>query len=520
MDDAQSSDGAPAPVAPAAPAGPADWLGLPLTEIERLSKEARRPLGTPMLASLWRQLLKGGPVGQPDALAYRARELLDGGWSRDAAALLAKGPQGDLKLTLLAARAALSDGDGTSACPILKSVAAAEAIKLDQPYRTDFVSTAAFCAAATRDETQTALAADVIRESGLDRPITLAVLDGLGSGSAPELGDARVHDLVEARLLGLIRPVQMRDLSEKPAPALISLIAESPGDAPLARAEATEQTVLAHLAPASVLAEVYTAIEIAPDVRQNPLGQDAEGTLKRAILYQAATKESAMLRKSRYIRALLDETTREGFGYPAAALLADPVVALPRVGEISWFAETAVEVLIAAGRHAEAAAWITRDAELDTTGNRAGLGHWLVLADMGSGAREGRGEAMAELERAARAGLFTPDVLQRTVTVLDALEYNVPIPVWEMAGSGTQANDGDLPETGLLSKLQAAVQAGNRPQTVLLSVLALAKGGPSGAHQLVVGDVIRALRKVGMEREARTLAFEALYPLWPRRAGG
>jgi hypothetical protein len=55
---------------------------------------------------------------------------------------------------------------------------------------------------------------------------------------------------------------------------------------------------------------------------------------------------------------------------------------------------------------------------------------------------------------------------------------------------------------------------------VLLAVLALAKGGPSGAHQLALGDAIRALKRVGMEREARQLAFEALYPLWPRRAGG
>lgn len=479
-----------------------------------------QPLGSPMLAALWRQLLKGGPAGEPAQLTYRARALIEAGWTKDAATLLAKAPGDDLELAILHARAALAEADGTRACPILKTVPAAEAIKLDTAYRTDFVATAAFCAAATRDETQSALAADVLRESGIGRPVLLAVLEGLGSGAAPDLGNARVQDLAEARALGLLRPLTARDLDEKPAPALVAVAAESPADDPLARAEAVELAVRAQLLPASVLAEAYTGIEIAPGVRQNPLAQEAEGTLKRAILYQAATKESAMLRKSRYIRALLDETTREGFGYPAAALLADAVVALPKVGEIGWFSETAVEVLIAAGRRTEAAAWIGRDRELDTTGTRTGLGHWLVLADLGGGAKEGRAAAMVELERAAKAGLFTPDVLQRTVTVLDALEYNVPIAVWEMAGSGAQSDAGDLPETGLLSALQAALQENDRPRVVLLCVLALAKGGPPGAHQLAAGDAIRALKKVGMEREARALAFEALYPLWPRRAGG
>lgn len=515
----EASGDAPAAGQPASQ-GEAQWLGVPVAEIERMSKDMSLPLGSPMLASLWRQLLKGGPVGDPAALAYRARALLDGGWAKDAAALLAKAPGGDLKLTILHARAALAESDGTGACPILKAVPAAEAIKLDAAYRTDFVSTAAFCAAATRDETQSALAADVLRESGIDRPVMLAVLEGLGSGGATDLGGAGVRDLAEIRALGLLRPVTVQDLGDKPAPALVALAAESPSDDPLARAEATELAVRAHLLPASVLAEAYAAIEIAPEVRQSPLAQEAEGTLKRAILYQAATKETAMLRKSRYIRALLDETTREGLGYPVAALLADPVTALPEVGEISWFSETAVEILIAAGRRPEAASWIRRDRELDTTGARAGLGHWLVLADLGGGAREGRAEAMTELERAAKAGLFTPDVLQRTVTVLDAIEYNVPIPVWEMAGSGAQSDAGDLPETGLLSELQAAVQANDRPRTVLLAVLALARGGPSGAHQLALGDALRALKRVGMEREARALAFEALHPLWPRRAGG
>jgi hypothetical protein len=510
---------------PADGAGPladdhAKWLGLPLSEAERLAAEMPRPLGSPMLAALWRQLLKGGPKASADVLEFRARSLLEQGWAADASALLAPLTAAAPELAVLSAKAALATGDGSEACPILRRVPSAQAVELSKADRADFVSIAAFCAALTKDQTQAALAADVLREGGIERPVALAVLDSLSQGT--ELADANTGslDVIDARLLGLVRPVGAAELGDRPSPLTVAALAADATRDPEGRAEALELAFQAHLAPASQIADAYAAIEIAPEVRQNPLAQDTEGTRKRAVLYQAAAEESAMLRKSRYIRAMLDETTRAGFGASAGALLAEAVAALPQVGEIGWFAESAVEILIAAGRPVVAAEWIERDRELDTTGGRLGLGHWLVLADVAGAFRESRQTTLAELEPAVRAGVFPPDVLQRLVTVLDALEYNVPIAVWEAAGGGLQSDSGELPETGLLTELQDAARAGNRPRTVLLAVLALAKGGPSGAHQLALGDAIRALKRVGMEREARQLAFEALYPLWPRRAGG
>ncbi len=495
------------------------WLGLQLKEARRLEAEMPRPLGSAMLAALWRQLLKGGPESNAEVMAFRALSLLDQGWAADAASLLASLPTDDPAIALVAAKAALATGDGSQACPLLRRVPAAMAVKLDKTDRSDFVAMAAFCAALSKDETQTALAADVLRETGIDRPIALAVLDSLSTGTTPDLPTDRSLDLIDARLAGLVRPARRAELGDRPLPDAVAALTADPARDPESRAEAVELALAAHLLPASTLAEAYQAIELAPELLQNPLAQEAEGPLRRAVLYQAALEERAMLRKARYIRAMLDETSREGLGAGAAALLADAVEDLPQVGEIGWFAESAVEILVTAGRTADAQEWIRRDEDLDTTGGRLGLGHWLVLADIAQSGDVSRG-ALAELEPAIRAGVFPPDVLQRLVTVLDALEYNVPIPVWEAAGSGAQSDSGDLPETGLLSELQETARKGDRPRTVLLVVLTLAKGGPGGTHQLALGDTLRALKKIGMEREARQLAFEALYPVWPRRAGG
>ena len=47
---------------------------------------------------------------------------------------------------------------------------------------------------------------------------------------------------------------------------------------------------------------------------------------------------------------------------------------------------------------------------------------------------------------------------------------------------------------------------------------ALGPNGPEGANNLPLGDAIRALRKIGLEADARRLALEALLPVWPRYA--
>jgi hypothetical protein len=41
-------------------------------------------------------------------------------------------------------------------------------------------------------------------------------------------------------------------------------------------------------------------------------------------------------------------------------------------------------------------------------------------------------------------------------------------------------------------------------------------GGPDAAHLLALGDTLRALRRVGLETDARRIGVEALYAGWPR----
>ena len=105
------------------------------------------------------------------------------------------------------------------------------------------------------------------------------------------------------------------------------------------------------------------------------------------------------------------------------------------------------------------------------------------------------------------------------VTVLDALDITVPLRLWEAAGRIAQPSGGHLPETGVLGELAQAAQQKEAGRTILLVMRALGPDGPEGANALALGDSIRALKRTGLDADARRLAVEALYGAWPRTSG-
>ena len=134
------------------------------------------------------------------------------------------------------------------------------------------------------------------------------------------------------------------------------------------------------------------------------------------------------------------------------------------------------------------------------------------------GAAEPRGLHLPAVEALALRGGFSAPVLHRLATVLDALDYQVPMDLWHQASSTPQPNDGHLPETGVLTELQEASSRKEFARTLLLVMRTLGPKGPEGAHIIALGDAIRALKRVGLEADARRIGFEALFSAWPRTA--
>ena len=118
-----------------------------------------------------------------------------------------------------------------------------------------------------------------------------------------------------------------------------------------------------------------------------------------------------------------------------------------------------------------------------------------------------------------RRGRLSVDVLHRLATVLDALDIDVPMGIWEAAGRTPQPASGYLPETGVLADLAQSAQRKDTGRTVLVAMRALGPNGADGANILALGDAVRALKRAGLEPDARRVAFEALFAVWPRVPG-
>ena len=197
---------------------------------------------------------------------------------------------------------------------------------------------------------------------------------------------------------------------------------------------------------------------------------------------------------------------------PAARLLEPELKALAMTEETAPNAETAIEIALAAGDLKRAAAWV-RQAQ------NGALDHWLMLIEI-AGGRTGEAvdTGLKTTEQLALKGRFAPELLHRLVTVLDALEVDIPIPLWEAASRTPQPTKGHLPETGVLAHLKSAAAEKKFGLAVLLAMRTLGPDGSEGAHIIALGDSIRALKVIGLEADARRLALEALFASWPRQA--
>jgi hypothetical protein len=280
-------------------------------------------------------------------------------------------------------------------------------------------------------------------------------------------------------------------------------LAHDEGIPPEVRLAAAERAASLNIIDGEVLARVYR--EAAPAVAK----QAMSGPALRARLF--ATFETAPSAKIRAesISALLASARDQGIEVPIAQALARASAGLMDEPQAASFAETGVRVAALAGDEQSAWAWI------DAGGER--LRSWQLLLAASDPFSPRAEAALAEgVDLALRGGVSAP-LLHRLVTVLDALDYNVPMSLWDEAGKTPQPNDGYLPETGALTSLKRAADAGEVGRTVLMVAAVLGPNGAKGAHLIALGDAIRALKRVGLDTEARRLGFEALYAHWPTR---
>jgi hypothetical protein len=330
-------------------------------------------------------------------------------------------------------------------------------------------------------------------------------------GTKPKLVPDQPISLLDYRILDAVGAApDSADILEHASPSLLAALALDPNTQAGLKLTAAEAAARVNAITSEQLAADYRAQAVpsaAVDVSSEPV-------LRRAQLFVAAEGERTPLKKVRLIRSFLDESRHAGLYLTALRMMAPASDGVPLAPEIGWYAETGVEVALATADYQKARSWATFGAAVN--GNSA-LSHWLTLIDIADAQAPGdRDASLQYVESLAVHGRMDPTLLHRLATVLDALAYNVPIPLWEAASRTPQPAGGFLPETGVLSELQDAAKKREFGRTVLLTMQTLGPNGAEGAHMIALGDSIRALKRAGLEPDARRLGFEALFTSWPR----
>lgn len=491
------------------------WRGLDLKGLEDLLAVLQLPPRSPALHRLWRRVLLSSsapPTGAPDpdhSLALRLEALYRSGLVGDMQERLANVGSTAPLVRVLQARLDIGLGRKDDAC---RAVAELRAPSSGLPGRLkgEMQLLGGYCAAVAGDAAATGLAAELAREEGIAADLPLAVLAGVVAGSKPRLALPKSLLLLDYRFLQLVGPVDATQVFDKAEPALLAVIAGDKGSPARLQIAAAEAAMRLNALPADAIGEVYRRHAVSSAALADPAAHAADPLLRRALYFQAVELSRSPPQQARFMRAMIDDARRSGFGAQMGEVLAPHLARVPPLPDLAWFAELAVEIALVARDHGTARRWA----------EAAGASSpWLALCDLADPSRrEGRLPSLSAIEELAHRGRFDANALHRLATVIDALDIEVPLGLWDVASRQPQPSGGHLPETGVLADLGQAAKAKEVGRVVLLVMRALGPDGPEGANILALSDAVRALKAVGLEADARGLALEALLAVWPRQA--
>ena len=485
------------------------WTGLSAAQFAEAISVLELPPRSPALHDLWKRLIGSDtvPVSGVDGArftALRVEALERTGLIDDVAAVLARDPlaSSDPLLLALTARNEISLGNTERGCEIGKGLAAKQSA-LPGPTQADIVLINGYCAAAHGNKAAAAIQAGVMRELDLGGA-GADLLDAVAGGLKAEIPQGAKLSPLDYRVAALGPPLDRQTLISAAPPALLGVLAHDPRISPDIRLAAGE---------AGAALNVVSHQDLAAYYKLDGAGGDPSAQ-ERVRVFMSAESEPSPQDRTRAIRAFLDEARRAGLYWPGLMLMAEPVRALSPSHDLGWFAETAIEINLAAGNFEGARTWarLTDQQPGPSPSATQPHAHWMALidiADPAAGPQAGRN--LSAIDRR-----FDPALLHRLATVLDALGMERPLPLSEMVAATPQPAGGHLPDTGILSQLADASQKKQFGRTVLLVMRALGPEGASGAHMIALGDSLRALSRAGLKAEAHRLALEALLVSWPR----
>lgn len=477
----------------------------------RLASPTARALAVRLLTT--RAIAPAGSADGPGLLALRVERLVALGEAGLAGRLAALAPAAasDAALARAASEASFLQDDYAGACRHVERRARGSGDDYQQRAR-------AFCLLLSGDRDRAELLVDVLRERGGAPAIFFALMESLAGGApagVDSLPDPSGLDLAMMRAAKAPLPA---DVLSSDRPSVLLAVIGNPNAGLDLRLVAAERALAYGAIDAARLSEIHDAV---PDEGAAPAdsGPADWGPRRRALLLRAAREAPDGEAKAAALRRVLDLAGARG-GRELVLAAGLPVVEAIDPGPgLLRFAPDAAAVLGASGKPERAGAWLALAAGAGGGGEARGTaarlwaasrlaarqdgpapadpdayGGWLraVDGDGADGAAEGR-------EKAILLG-----------ALLEALGRPLAPPRWaELLAAGRSVRRAAGADVAWTRALDEAARAGRVGETVLIALLGLGHAGGGLADADAAPPAVAALRRVGLEREARALALEA-----------
>ena len=498
--------------------GPGMWAGTPRPVAETLLKQIPAHAVSPEMRSLARRLLLSttpppeGKAKPGSLIALRASILAEMGDVEGVNALISATPgRGDVAdLMRLEADSRLLANDHQRVCQ-LASGYVGSGTPSDAFWQKAFI----FCQSLEKEHSKAALGVALLRESGANDPAFYALVEALAGGKVTidKLPEPTPLHLAMARAARLRLPT---DSIASNRPAILRAVATSPNFPIELRLEAAERAEAVGALNAEVVREIYTNAPFAGADLANPISRAETKTppLARALLFRSALLQTVPTAQAEaVVRALA--SSKEGGRFASTVRTFLPILTrIPAGAELGWFAPEAIRAFLAVGQRDAAEQWIAlmRTQALNNEEAKATLRELAPLARLSGNTRwdDWTKDGLAawwETEKKKKDAAREDAALW--LSLFEGLDEPVPADMVSGLLDGPQRANIVMPQPALWYRLESAAAAKRVGETVAVALVILGEGGPGQANPLVMRQILKSLRAVGLQEPARGLAIEA-----------
>ncbi|MDF2365724.1 hypothetical protein [Sneathiella sp.] len=489
------------------------WQGSSQGRIQTLLEYLPVPHESPELQKLYRRLLLTSAAipqgqGQPtELIRLRLEKLLAAGLVTDASDLVSRVPASSMtpELNRIATEVLLLQGQNEQACKVVDRTKAATVDNF-------WTKADVFCNIVAGNMPRAEIGITLLDETAGEDALFFALYDRLAGGNADLPETAQPLTALHFAMISLAKAAPSVAVLERAGNAFLWALAMDKTADVNARFTAAYKSLSIGSIPALLSRRLINEGAFLLETEENPsLGQIA-------ALYRDALGASADAEKTRLLGDLWAAGERDG-SYLAAADLSMPLLSGMTAAEYGdVFELDALRLSLVGKEEATAALWeraVRRGALRGDFAERETARKFIARADAymlisGTTGIARWNAVNFDAEDFDHSGAAAPgDNAGLYLAILDVMGEPVPDDLWAAALGAAQTSRPGFSNIVIERNLQSAAGAGLIGETVALSIAAIGSEGPGKTSSETLVAVIRALKAIGLEAEARQLALEA-----------